>query len=94
MQLPPHNTLAILCCRHVRRRICHPVKEKYALTVVSLVLKDMSNKAIQYRSMMLAPLIIPLSIDLLVALCLRKEPPIVAAGAALPHARCLANTGV
>ena len=94
MQLPPHNTLAILCCRHVGRRICHPVKEKYALTVVSFVLKDMSNKAIQHRSMMLALLIIPLGVDLLVALRLRKEPPLIAAGAALPHARCLANAGV
>lgn len=94
MQLPPHNTLAILCCRHVRRRICHPIKEKYALTVVSLVLKDMSNKAIQHRSMMLTPLIVPLSVDLLVALRLCKEPPLVAAGAALPHTRCLANAGV
>ena len=94
MQLPPHDALAILCCRHVGRRICHSVKEKYTLTVVGFVLKDMSNKAIQHRSMMLTPLIIPLSIDLLVALRLRKEPPLIAAGAALPHARCLANTSV
>ena len=94
MQLPPHDALAILCCRHVGRRICHSVKEKYTLTVVSFVLKDMSNKAIQHRSMMLTPLIIPLSIDLLVALRLRKEPPLIAAGAALPHARCLANASV
>ena len=94
MQLPPHNTLTILCCRHVGRRICHSVKEKYTLTVVSFVLEDMSNKAIQHHSMMLAPLIIPLSIDLLVALRLCKEPPLVATGAALPHARYLANAGV
>lgn len=94
MQLPPHDTLAILCGRHVGRRICHPVEEEYTLTVVSLVLKDMSNKAIQHRSMMLTPLIIPLSVDLLVALRLRKEPPLIATGAALPHARCLANAGV
>ncbi|MDO4661267.1 MAG: hypothetical protein Q4B27_03945 [Candidatus Saccharibacteria bacterium] len=64
------------------------------MTVVSLVLKDMSNKAIQYRSMMLTPLIIPLSIDLLVALRLRKKPPLITTDTTPSHARCLANAGV